>query len=57
MNNAICFFLIYVQISKEDGVLVVEINRPEVRNCVNQQTASELYRLFYSYDIYKPPQG
>ena len=57
MNNAICFFSIYVQASKEDGVLVVEINRPEVRNCVNQQTASELYRLFYSYDIYKPPQG
>ena len=28
----------------EDGVLIVEINRPKQRNCVNPETASELYR-------------
>ena len=26
------------------GVLLVEINRPEKRNCVNRETGYELYR-------------
>ena len=28
----------------EDGVMVVALNRPEKRNCVNKKTASELHR-------------
>ena len=37
-----------MQVSGEDGVMVVEINRPDQRNCVNPKTASELHRSVVS---------
>ncbi len=39
-----------ITVETHGHVQVVSINRPEKRNCVNQETAEELYNAFRSFD-------
>lgn len=39
-----------LEVTDKDGIRVVSINRPDKRNCVNKQTAHELFTAFEDFN-------
>lgn len=40
----------HIEVETQGHIRIISINRPEKRNCVNKETANELYNAFLEFD-------